>query len=242
MSFVMAKTKHGGDAFECLSSLHKSIRRGLEEDAMLWALELLVSGENKESKNFTAMLYNYLVTIAYEDIGVGDPAAVQFVVVTMQQAREWHKAGKTGDTANLVACAVVALCRAQKARYAGHLESLVRDRLNRQKLPPVPDVALDLHTRRGRAMGRGLTHFLEEGALLFNENPDFTGDNDPYYKRVVEVWRRQYPEKGKATQDEADSVLPEDEYAAEPPKRSRAKTRDGQADLFNGPADVTVRD
>jgi len=38
--------------------------------------------------------------------------------------------------------------------------------------PEIPDVALDVHTRRGQLMGRGLVHFLSEGALVENEVPD----------------------------------------------------------------------
>jgi hypothetical protein len=34
------------------------------------------------------------------------------------------------------------------------------------------DVVLDVHTRRGQLMGRGLRHFLAEGALVENEMPD----------------------------------------------------------------------
>jgi hypothetical protein len=38
--------------------------------------------------------------------------------------------------------------------------------------PEIPDVALDVHTRRGQLMGRRLVHFLAESAQVENEVPD----------------------------------------------------------------------
>jgi hypothetical protein len=32
--------------------------------------------------------------------------------------------------------------------------------------PTIPDYALDMHTMKGKAMGRGLDHFRKEGAPL----------------------------------------------------------------------------
>jgi hypothetical protein len=34
--------------------------------------------------------------------------------------------------------------------------------------PEIPDYALDMHTMKGKAMGRGLDHFRKEGAKLVN--------------------------------------------------------------------------
>ena len=39
----------------------------------------------------------------------------------------------------------------------------------------IPDYALDMHTVRGKMMGRGIKHFLDEGIKLTNES----GEN-PY--------------------------------------------------------------
>ena len=45
--------------------------------------------------------------------------------------------------------------------------------------PEIPDVALDVHTRRGQQMGRGLAHFLADGAQVENE----VQDRDLTYRR-----------------------------------------------------------
>ena len=33
-------------------------------------------------------------------------------------------------------------------------------------MPEIPDYALDMHTRRGGKMGRGINHFYEEGSKV----------------------------------------------------------------------------
>ncbi|KYK50419.1 hypothetical protein A1D31_20135 [Bradyrhizobium liaoningense] len=50
--------------------------------------------------------------------------------------------------------------------------------------PTMPDFALDMHTMRGKAMGRGLDHFRTEGAKLI---PAPTGD-DPYEDEAYRLW------------------------------------------------------
>ena len=45
--------------------------------------------------------------------------------------------------------------------------------------PTIPDYALDMHTMKGKAMGRGLDHFRKEGAKLV---PPPT-EPDPYEEK-----------------------------------------------------------
>ena len=47
-----------------------------------------------------------------------------------------------------------------------------------------PDFALDIHTMKGKAMGRGLDHFRKEGAKLI---PPPTAD-DPYEDEAYRLW------------------------------------------------------
>ena len=53
----------------------------------------------------------------------------------------------------------------------------------RGERPQIPDVAYDMHTKRGQEMGRGLEHFLKEGALVENERP---GRDTTYRERLLE--------------------------------------------------------
>jgi hypothetical protein len=50
--------------------------------------------------------------------------------------------------------------------------------------PTIPDFALDIHTMKGKAMGRGLDHFRKEGAKLI---PPPTAD-DPYEDEAYQLW------------------------------------------------------
>ena len=54
--------------------------------------------------------------------------------------------------------------------------------------PPlrVPDFALDVHTARGREMGRGAEHFYAEGAVVEPAAPV----HDPYAERAIKVDER----------------------------------------------------
>ena len=50
--------------------------------------------------------------------------------------------------------------------------------------PTIPDYALDIHTMKGKAMGRGLDHFRQEGAKLI---PPPTAD-DPCEDEAYRLW------------------------------------------------------
>ena len=50
--------------------------------------------------------------------------------------------------------------------------------------PTIPDYALDMHTMKGKAMGRGLDHFRSEGAKLV---PPPT-EPDPFEDEAYRLW------------------------------------------------------
>jgi hypothetical protein len=50
--------------------------------------------------------------------------------------------------------------------------------------PTIPDHALDMHTMKGKAMGRGLDHFRSEGAKLV---PPPT-EPDAYENEAYRLW------------------------------------------------------
>lgn len=60
---------------------------------------------------------------------------------------------------------------------------LVRKR-DRSQLVGMPDYALDKHTGRGKKMGRGLKHFIEEGAKLNN--------TDEYWEKISKQFLEAY--------------------------------------------------
>ena len=50
--------------------------------------------------------------------------------------------------------------------------------------PTIPDYALDMHTMKGKAMGRGLDHFRKEGAKLMPEPTE----PDLYIEEAYRLW------------------------------------------------------
>ena len=72
--------------------------------------------------------------------------------------------------------AVLYLAMSPKSRIVDNLLSVV---YNDEERHEIPDYALDKHTYRGKKMGRGLEHFLAEGAKLKNQTID-----DPYEQKI----------------------------------------------------------
>ncbi|MDR0470243.1 MAG: hypothetical protein LBH79_00780 [Nitrososphaerota archaeon] len=158
----MANTKHGYDHYELLSALQKSIRRGMEYEAVHFAVEL-------EEFNPT-MLWNRLRVIACEDVGPANPMMPLLVdVLQKNYASEKSKLGENSSRLFLVD-AVVCLCFSQKSRIADDLQTVVyMEREAEDKFPAIPEFALDKHTARGKALGKGIDDFFNEGNKLENE-------------------------------------------------------------------------
>ena len=144
-------TRKGYNFHECLSSLQKSIRRAREEQALFWALEL-------ESFNPKA-LWSRLRIIASEDIGIANNS-IAILIDALNRAYDQKQ------ELLFVAHAVLALCRSEKSRIVDDFCIVVQ----RSKNLKIPDYALDMHTSRGKLMGRGLKHFHEVGSKLVNES------------------------------------------------------------------------
>ena len=164
-------TPGGFDPYEAKSALQKSIRRGLEEDALYWSAEL--AQWNTES------LWTRLKIIASEDIGLASPSAALLVRAMYENWKDASKAGS--DEGRLfIQHAVLVLVRAKKSRIVDHATILAFNGELAERA--VPDEAIDKHTSRGRLLGRGYQHFFEVGAKLVNcEIPD------PYEARAKEM-------------------------------------------------------
>lgn len=163
--------------FELMSALQKDIRRGNEVEAFHWASLLA-----KEQGN-PGMALNRLEIIAHEDVGLADPTAVLFALRSIEDARRWLKAKKREWVLGL-ANAVCALARAPKSRLADHFWAAVQWRERHGWHPDVPDYALDRHTPAGRRMGRGVQHWLQEGAKLHPKADVY----DPYADDAARLW------------------------------------------------------
>ena len=186
----MPQTPRGYDFYELLSALQKDIRRGNEYEAMFWAVEL-------ETFN-PRMLWNRLTVIASEDIGPANP--VMPLVIETLEKQYFEARDKKSDRCRLfLANAVVSLARSRKSRIADDLLNTVYGEIQHENRKlPIPEYALDMHTLRGKKMGRSFEHFFSEGAKLSNEA--FENPYTEKAKRILLKYGDLKPDSTKATE------------------------------------------
>lgn len=157
-------TKGGYPLDEVTSALQKSIRRGLEEDAMFFALEMADGG-------FGQYLWKRLMIISVEDIGLADPNALSFTLSGWLATKEATKSFTVapGMKVEFLGPVILYLCRASKNREGDDFCWYIMERRKRGWRVPVPDYALDEHTERGRKMGRSQAFWFSEASKLSPE-------------------------------------------------------------------------
>jgi replication-associated recombination protein RarA len=162
---------------QLVSVLQKEIRRGNVDNAVLAAYEMLST-----SADVAEHLWRRLKLIAVEDVGMGEPLAP----LLLNCLHENFRACPGGDTMMAVH-AVRLLAAARKDRTSSEHADLVAAKVERGELVvSVPDYALCVHTRAGQEMGRGLTQWWENGALVSNELE--TADHS-YRDELIEIHR-----------------------------------------------------
>jgi replication-associated recombination protein RarA len=177
---MIPTTKSGLNALTCISALQKSIRRGMEREAMEFAVELMHT-----SKAFHSMVCNRLEVICHEDLDtLAAPWVVPFVATALAQSRERYSKS-IGEARLMIGNAIRMMCRSPKSRAGCHFAAAIGLRsLLEGFAPTVPDWALDQHTLAGRKLGRGLDHFRSEGAKLVP--PPL--DPDAYEDEAYRLW------------------------------------------------------
>lgn len=164
-------TVGGYDYYEVVSALQKAIRRGEEEEALFWGTELYLS-------EYADHAWKRLLVISSEDVGIAAPE----VSVRVKTLCDLYKNDKKSGEARLFFIhAILLLGRASKSRIVDHATIVFFEGLREKR--EIPDYALDVHTTRGRSMGRGYEHFFEKGAVLNNE-ADLT---DEYRDRAKSI-------------------------------------------------------
>jgi len=181
--YAVANTKNGYDHYELLSALQKCVRRGMEYEAVHFAAEL-------EEFNPT-MLWNRLKIIASEDIGPANPL-MPLLIDYLQRQYQTEKSKLAESTYKLYLInAVVCLCRSQKSRITDDLQTIVYIERENGKFLPIPDFALDKHTARGKAMGKGIDDFFNDGNKVVNE-----AFLNPYTEKAKELLKKVHRDFG----------------------------------------------
>jgi len=170
----VAKTCNGYQSDEVISALQKDIRRGNIDQAVFWSFELCLSG-----KEFQNKLWERLVTIAVEDIGLANPMAS---VVVQQLKMAFHaKFDRESDKFLQALFAAAYLAQSRKDRYIDEIKNFFL--LTKFKYD-IPDYALDKHTERGKALGRSDSHFWKVASKLFPEKKD---RNKYYLNKILAI-------------------------------------------------------
>jgi replication-associated recombination protein RarA len=146
----------------------------MEEDALFWATELDMAG-------YGAYVWKRLRIIASEDIGLADPIVclqVRALYENWVEQRKKHKEDPSQAERLFLVHALLVCARSRKSRMVDTSLMFMYEGV-RPKVP-IPDFALDMHTIRGRRMGRGVDHFFDEGAQLANKGTV----EDPYEDRA----------------------------------------------------------
>lgn len=173
-------TMNGYPLGEVVSALQKTIRRGQTEDAFYWAMEL--------EPRYYHKLWERLMVIACEDIGCAN-SQISVLVWNLYQTYLFFKdrgsdfveevqengnIRKTklglGGKRQCVAHAIRAMCTSPKSRDCDEMIHWYNINylfpMDNVKPKPIPDFAHDVHTGKGRQLGRDMAHFWSEGTKL----------------------------------------------------------------------------
>ncbi len=170
-------SRHGHLLAEVLSAAIKELRRGHEEQSLYWALEMATACRQAEE-----FLWECLLVFTSEDVGLANPEALRIV----SDLKEAYFQIPPKDRRRFVflAHATCHLARSKKSRYVTEILCDTIDRIEDGTLTyPMPDYAVDIHTARGKSLGRGELHYLTTAALLTNDDRSYS---DKYLQRLID--------------------------------------------------------
>lgn len=175
------RTKNGLEADLVISAMQKCIRRGEEEIALRMAYELYMTSTFHEEK-----MWNRLLVIPVEDVGFGDPAAPALVKTMFDLHNEFPYGD--GDRPIFFMHAIRYLCRCKKERSTDHIKNIIMKEFDKGYVPEIPDYAVDMHTIKGRAMGRDVFYFLDEASKV---SPVWEEYDDSYRQTLYKMCREE---------------------------------------------------
>ena len=170
----MKPTTRGYSFFEVSSAMQKAVRRGDAKLAGYWAVELFESG-------FHGYVWKRLLTISAEDCWGILTQEIKALHDGFTLVNQGHPRGEKPKGRIFIAKAVLLLCAAKKSRDADHLTNLVYDAA---ALPPevlegdleaardgrieIPEYAFDVHTSKGRRLGKSKADFFRDEQAALN--------------------------------------------------------------------------
>jgi len=154
---VLLYDKGGEEHFNLISALHKSLRESDPDAAVYLLCRMLESGEDP------LYLARRLVRFASEDVGLGDPRALQQALAGWDA---YHRLGSPeGDLALVQATVYLAMAPKSNALYTAYKKA--RKTIAERPADPVPKVIRNAPTRLMKGLGYGsgyvYAHDTEEG-------------------------------------------------------------------------------
>ncbi len=158
-------TRNGYDFFECSSALQKSIRRNDVRMAAYFGVELWASG-------YGNYVWKRLFTISAEDCW----GLITHEIDALHTGYDLVNTGAKEPKGRIfIGKAIILLCECYKSRDADHLNNLAVDKLAltdqrvlealgdaRREPIDVPEYTFDVHTRKGKKMGKTKEQFFHE--------------------------------------------------------------------------------
>ncbi len=165
--------KNNEDAQLLKSVLQKAVRRGVVEKAMYAAYQL-------SNKRTGWILWRRLTIISAED--VLDPNVIVTVDVLRREAKEFGY--ESWDGKRCAVAAAILLAESKKDRRADeflelmaavdkHGDKILELAEVKKEFESIPDEALDMHTTRGRKMGRGERYWYEVSSETENKMDNY---------------------------------------------------------------------
>ena len=181
-------TRNGIAGDEIISMLQKSIRRGLEHNALAAAYEMYITSPQFEDK-----MWRRLLSISVEDIGFGDVHAPELIYTLYNMRKEFLY--QDGDRPMFFVHAIRYLCRQKKERSSDNVKNMLIKDFAHGRVAEVPDYAYDLHTAKGREMGRDEVHFLTEASKVI---PQLEGEDiKKIYQEYLEYCKHEKDDTGR---------------------------------------------
>lgn len=181
LPWLITKNKYNLD--EVVSALQKSIRRGLEEDSLYWAMELAKSG-------YGQYLWRRLCVIVSEDIGLANPLAPIVINSLAENCKRCTKSWKDPEMLP-IAHAILYLCRSYKNREVDDFIEYIKLKIKGGCNLEVPEWAKDVHTEAGKKIIKNkkidpIKKFYKEGCLLNKEKQLKEGNlyKEKLYKKL----------------------------------------------------------
>ncbi|MFI1769305.1 hypothetical protein ACH41H_45805 [Streptomyces sp. NPDC020800] len=166
---------------ELVSALQKYIRRGNLEEALLIVREMYETSLALEEH-----LWTRLLVISASDCGDGTflqtPIVESLYRVCMRMPRG------SDERWLFIVQATRYLTTCQKDMTSDEICMWTRHVMNKGKrIPVIPDYAIDVHTAKGKGLGRGVSHFLGEGSKVENK---YSGADGRFGDRVRSIISR----------------------------------------------------